>query len=256
MANARNAKSAREKAALLRQEEDRRQARRRNVTVAVSVVAVLAVVIGLTVLVRTLNNEQKAKEAAATAPPRNVVTNAAGASGYQYGKDSAKVSVTVYEDFICPACKNFENTNQAALHKYADEGKIKILYSPVGLLDDYSTTGYSTRAAAAAAAVLDVAPDKFMAYHDALFTAQPAEGGPGLPNTQLVDLAVQAGVDKTAVEQAITTQKFAGWVKKGYDHFTKTKKFSSTPTILIGDTKLDDYDPAKVTAAIENALKG
>ncbi|HEY6794535.1 MAG TPA: thioredoxin domain-containing protein [Kineosporiaceae bacterium] len=252
MGNARQAKNTREKAAQLRQEAERQQARRRNVTVAVSVLALLALIIGMTVLVRTLNAQQKRREAAAAAPPANLYTATDGLSGVLYGKPAATVTVTTYEDFQCPACQRFEETDSAMLRSYADQGKIKIVYRPVAILDRASTTNYSTRAGSAAAAVLNVAPDKYMAFHDALFKAQPEEGSAGLADAQLLDIAAQAGVPKAAVEQAITSQKFKGWLAKVTDDFTK--KYNSTPTILVNGTQITDYAPDKLKAAIDKAI--
>jgi protein-disulfide isomerase len=255
MGNARQAKSTREKAAQLRQDAERARMRQRNVVVAISTVAVVALIVGLTVLVRTLSAQQAAKEAAASAPPKNVYSDASGATGYLYGKDTAKVTVVAYEDFICPACKNFETLNTKTLRDYADAGKIKIIYHPVAILDNNATTPYSTRAASAVAAVMDVAPDKFIAYHDALFTGQPEEGGPGLSDAQLIDIAVQAGVTKTQVEAAINTRKFGGWVKKMSDDFTK-KYQPSTPTIVVNGQQLKSYAPDVVKAAVDKAIAG
>jgi protein-disulfide isomerase len=251
MGNARQAKNAREKAALLRQEEQRRQVRRRNLTIGVSTAAVLALVIGMTVLVRTLNNQQQAKKAAAAAPPANLYTATDGLSGVLYGKPTATATVTVYEDFQCPACKAFEEADQTLLRSYADQGKIKIVYRPVAILDRSSTTNYSTRAGSAAAAVLTIAPDKYTPFHDALFKAQPEEGSAGLPDSQLVDLAVQVGVPKATIEPLITTQKYSGWLTKVTSDFAK--KYNSTPTILLNGTQIKDYDPAKLKAALDKA---
>jgi protein-disulfide isomerase len=257
MGNARQAKSTREKAAQLRAEAERAQARKRNIVVAISLVVLIAAGIGGYVGIRTLQNNQKAKEAAASAPPANLYKASDGFTGVLYGKETAKVTVTIYEDFQCPACKAFEEADSATLRSYADQGKLKIVYRPVSILDRASSTNYSTRAGSAAAAVLNVAPDKYVAFHDALFQAQPAEGSAGLPDSQLVDIAVTAGVTKTQVEAAITTQKFKGWLSKATDDFSK-KGYTGTPTVLIADqqVKPSDYEPALFKALLDKAVAG
>jgi protein-disulfide isomerase len=209
-------------------------------------------VIGGTVLVRTLQRQQRAREAAASAPPANLYSGSDGQGGILYGKADAKVTVTAYEDFQCPACKQFEEADRTLLRSYADQGKIKILYKPVAILDDRSTTNYSSRSGSAAAVVLNVAPTLWIKYHDALFAAQPEEGSAGLPDAQLVDMAVSAGVTKAQVEAAITSHKYTGWMAKNTEDFSK--KYNSTPTILINGTKQDDYDPTKVKAALDKAI--
>jgi protein-disulfide isomerase len=253
MPNARAAKSTREKAAQLRLEEERRQARRRNITVAISTVVVLIIVIGAVVLFRTLKNQQDAKAAAAAAPPANLYTTSDGVRGVLYGKASAKVTVVQYEDFLCPACKAYEEADSALMRQYADQGKIKLVYVPVAILDNTSTNHYSVRAGSAAAAVLNVSPDKFIAYHDTLYANQPSESSSGLPDSTLVELATKAGVDATKVQAAINANTYSGWMTANTNDF-ESKYQPSTPTVLVGKTQLTDFDPTVVKTALDKAV--
>lgn len=255
MPNARNAKSTREKAAALRQEQERQASRRRRMTVGISVIAVLAVIIGGFVLVRTLKNQQDAKVAAAAEPPANLYTVPAadgGVSGALYGKPVAKVTVVTFEDFQCPICKEFEQTDSSMLRSYADQGKIKLVYRPVAILDSKSSTNYSTRSASAAAAVLNVAPDKFIAYHDALYAAQPDEGSAGLPDSQLVSMAVTAGVPQASISSAITNEQFQGFVTNVTNDFVA--KYTGTPTVLINGAQQQNLDAASLKTALDKAV--
>jgi len=303
MANARQAKSTREKAAALRLEQERAAARRRNITVAVSTVVVLVVLIGAYALIRTAKNQQDAKNAEASKPPTNLFTTTTGVEGYLYdsaisstspsaspstspsasgspstsaspsgsastspsaspspsatraataGKGTAKTTVVVYEDFLCPVCKQFEEADGAALRSYADEGKINLVYRPVAILASRTSTDYSTRAAAAFGAVVNAAPDRVSAFHDALFASQPEEGSAGLPDTQLVDMAVQAGVAKDKIEKDITQGTYKGWATKGTDDFTK--KYTGTPTVLINGNQVKSLDAATLKAELDKAI--
>lgn len=251
MANARTAKSTREKAAALRLEQERQAGRRRRLTVGVAVLLVLAVLIGAFVLVRTLKNQQDAKAAAASKAPAHLYTTGTGVTGVLYGKESAKVTVTMYEDFQCPNCKNFEDRDKALLRSDADQGKIKLVYVPVAILDT-PTKDYSTRAASAAAAVVNAAPDRFIAFHDALYAAQPAESSAGLSDSQLLDLAAQAGVDRSTVQAAVTGHAYSGWVTTVTNTFDQ--KYPGTPTVLINGTQAQSLDPTALQAAITAAV--
>jgi protein-disulfide isomerase len=254
MTNARTSKTTREKAAALRVEAERQAARRRTVTAGIAVLAVIIVAVGATVLVRSLKKQQDDKVAAATAPPANLYTSTGGAAGVLYGQASSKVTVDMYEDFMCPACKAFESADSGVLRKYADAGKLKLVYHPVAILDDRSTTNYSTRAANAAATVLATTPAKFIAFHDSLYANQPAENSAGLPDATLIDLAVKAGVDQAQISAPITSGKYSGWVTKVTSDFGK--KYNSTPTVLINGTQVPNLEPTALTAALDKAIAG
>ena len=198
MTNARTARSTREKAAALRAEAARREARRRSIVVTGVVAAVLAAVVGVFVLVTTLQRE--AGTAGGTATPAN-----AAAGSVAVGRADAPVTVVAYEDFQCPACKSFEDANGGQLATWVADGSVRVEYHPIAFLDRASTDDYSTRALNAAATVLDLAPDGFRQFHDALFAEQPAEGGPGLTDARLLELAVAAGAPGSRRRRRSTT---------------------------------------------------
>jgi protein-disulfide isomerase len=251
MVNARQAKTAREKAAAMRAEATRKESRRRAIAIVAAVVTVILVAVGAGVIIQIAKHNQEAKKAAASAPPANLTNDA-----FLAGNPSAKVTVTVYEDFICPACGNFEKLNSTQLAQWAKDGTAKVEYRPVAILDEQSSTEYSTRALNALAAVINAKPGSFAKFHELLFTNQPPEGGPGLPDSQLIEFAVQAGVDRAAVEGPINDRKYEGWTKKVTIAFTNKQKRPSTPTIAVNGKELPDYAPDKVKAAVEAAAKG
>lgn len=175
--------------------------------------------------------------------------------GILVGNTSAPVTVELYEDFICPACQRFETENAEQLAGWVDEGKVKVVYRPVSILDRQSTDEYSSRALNATAAVVNASPTAFVAFHEALFANQPAEGGPGLSDAKLVELAVAAGADKAVVEPAITERRFDGWGESVTEEFSK-KGFTGTPTVVIAGEPLQDWSSASLEAAVEAAAAG
>lgn len=133
--------------------------------------------------------------------PQVTPTPELGNVGIAAAASGQPVSVVIYLDFLCLFCKTFETSNGDALKQLAKDGKISLEYRPTGLLDQNSTTNYSSRAAAAAAAVANTAPDKYLDFFAKLYENQPAEGGAGLSNDQLKQYAKDLGVNiDTAVE--------------------------------------------------------
>ena len=250
MTNARQAKSAREKAAEMRAEAARQEARRRAIAVVAAVAAVLVLFVGAGVLIAYARHNQQVKTEAASQPPANLVDGAMAV-----GNAKAKVTIQMYEDFQCPVCKDFEQANAAQLAAWAADGTARLEYHPVAILDRYSSTNYSTRALNAAAAVFNVDPALFVKYHSLLYANQPAENSAGLPDSQLIDLAVQAGAQRTAIESPITTEKYKGWTLKVTDDFS-VKGLTGTPTVIVNGKQLADWSPAKLKAAVLAAAKG
>jgi protein-disulfide isomerase len=250
MVNARQARTAREKAAEMRAEAARKAARGRAIAIVSAVIAVIVVAVGAGIIIQMAKHNQDVKTAAAVAPPANLTNN-----GYLVGSPNAKVTIEVWEDFQCPACENFESLNGAQLKKWAADGTVKTEYHPVAILDRYSSTNYSTRSLNAFAAVINAKAAAVDKFHSLLFANQPAENTPGLPDSQLIEYAVQAGVDRASVENAITTLKYKGWTQTVTNEFSE-KGYTATPTILVNGKKVDDYAPDKIEALVEAAKKG
>lgn len=257
MPNARTAKSAREKAAEMRVEAERAAARKRAVIAGIAVLAVVLLAVGATILVRSLQKQKNDREAAATAPPANLFASGSPVGGgLLVGSTTAKVTVDIYEDFMCPVCHEFETADGPVLQKFRDAGTVKVVYHPVAILDRASAgTRYSTRAANAMAAVMNSSPDAATAYHGLLFENQPAEGGPGLPDETLLALAEKAGANRSAIQADVTNLRYEGWVTSTTDKFTKAFPPGGTPTVTINGEKVKDLAPASLTAALDAASK-
>lgn len=188
------ARAARERAA--------RKARTRN----------LAIILGL-VLVAGAVAFVVAQRSGSSGPDTTVATPAGVSVGGGFSYGTGPVKIQVWEDFQCPVCKNLEQTQGASLVKLAQENKATVVYSPIAILDG-SSQGYSTRAASAAYC----APaDKFKAFHDALYTNQPAEGGSGLPEKTVLDLAAKAGITGTAFTSCVADKTYGPLVQSQYD---------------------------------------
>ena len=259
MTNATSARTAREKAAQLRAEAEHASRRRRSRLVTAVVAAVVALAVGSVVVVQQARHDTVA---AAAAQPSGVPTHLladggiagvfAGAATPADGR--TPVTVELWEDLQCPACRAFEEAQHATLERWAKQGVIRLVYKPVAFLDRASTTGYSTRALIAAAAVVDSAPAAFPAFHDLLYAHQPAEGSAGLTDAQLVDYAVQAGAPRDAVASALATRRYQGWTVQRTEDFST--RYTSTPTVLVNGTVVAPDDPTSVisTASLRAAV--
>ncbi len=140
------------------------------------------------------------------------------------------VKVVIYIDFICPVCKSFETQYNELLTQQRNDGKITVEYRPLGFLDSRSTTNYSSRAANAAACVVNESPEKYKEFVDVLFERQPAEGGAGLPDSELKSIATDIGAQ--SIDTCVDEKTYRPYVK----HTTQEASIvgvTGTPTVFV-----------------------
>lgn len=242
-----NAQRAAARAAELRRRQQVEERRRNTLVVGAVVVLVLVAIGGIAFAVQSGRDTT----GQVSASPSAVVDRYA----LPLGAAGAPVTVEVYEDFLCPYCAQFEAETRDWLGRRAASGDVQVQYHVVSILSDYST-----RAANAAAVVLDTAgPEAAVRFHDLLYANQPPESGDGLSDGQLVDLAVQAGATRSEVEGPVENLEFEQWVRNATGAFSD-KGFTGTPTVLVNGEPISgasiDELAANTKAAVQQALQG
>ena len=170
------------------------------------------------------------------------------------GKDDAKVTLDIYEDFLCPYCGKFEQTYHQQIDQKIQAGAIKVRYHMLPLLNDRSDPpGYSLDAANAALLAADAG--KFVEFHNSLYAAgtQPQEGARGYDDDQLIKLGKDIGITSPAfaagiksnqydklVEQELQTAEKAPYLQQD---FGNGQVGFGTPTIANGQKIVDVSNP-------------
>ena len=148
--------------------------------------------------------------------------------GVGIGDPKAPVKVEVFEDFLCPYCRQFEETSRDDLRQAAIDGKAYVVYRPIAFLDEYST-----RSLNAFGVVLDTSGGAAaLSFHDLLFEHQPAEGGAMPDDEWLIDKAVEAGAEEDAIRPGIEDLSFKQWMINGNDDASQ-RGVNSTPTVFV-----------------------
>jgi protein-disulfide isomerase len=161
------------------------------------------------------------------------------------GKPTAPTTIDAYEDFLCPICGQFEAANFPAMEKQLEAGTIRVRYHLLNLLDARSTpAGYSTLAANTALAVAAAAPNKFVDFHDSLFSKQPEENGPGWTQAQLSNLAARLGVNGPAFDKVVTGDTYGARIQSNLsaaeaDPALQQQGGFGTPTIVANGAIID-----------------
>ena len=164
-----------------------------------------------------------------TAQPTSVAKpEAIGVEASASGKPA---QVVVYLDFMCPACNGFEKNYGPELDQMRNEGKVTVEYRPLPFLDRFSSgTNYSSRAAAAAACVVDKSPEKYKAFVDSLYANQPAENSKGLDNATLQKFATEAGA--ADISSCVSEKTYRPYVAYG-GALAGAAGVNATPTVFV-----------------------
>ncbi|WCD85929.1 hypothetical protein KPP03845_102270 [Streptomyces xanthophaeus] len=240
-----------------RERQKTRDKRRRTLVVSAAVVGVLglAAVVGL-IAANAGKSGDSAKDGPVVAP--------SGASGkdalaIQTGKGEAKSTLTVWEDFRCPACKAFEDNYRDTIHDLEAKGLLKVDYHLVTLIDGNMGGSGSLKSANAAACAQDAG--KFTAYHDVLFQNQPQEVDDAYgKDAKLLELAGKVdGLDTPAFRSCVADGTHNSWVGKSQEAF-RAGKFRGTPTVLLDGKDIfadqaNPLTPQKLKAQVEAAAK-
>lgn len=254
-------KNRREAAAAARaasQSGEKRRERAIRIVGAVTVLVVVAGIIGIAVVAKSTDTTgtlvTATADPAAAIPAGVYPTGDVNEYGVPYNASATGVPVlTIWEDFQCPSCANLEETNGAGIVQLADEGKIQLVWRPTTFLDLRVGNDASTRAVAAWGCAVDA--DKTLEYHDVVYKNQPEIEGDGYSDEQLLTFAADAGIAGPALDtftQCLADRTYVGWAANSYDTFLKSN-VPGTPAGFLNGTPLDNAvlaDPVALAAAV------
>ncbi len=234
--------------------EAERADRKRKIAIQAGVAVVLIALIaaiGVGIAMRGDDGPAATPSIPAPADPGAVTGSLTDSGAVRVGKPDAKVTVRVVADLQCPACKNFEAAYGPLLEDAVNNGTAAVEYNIISFLDRASTNQYSSRAANAAYCVAEQDPAEFQGWLSSMYAQQPAEGGPGHTDEQLVRIAVDAGYG----------DEVAGCVEDGtYAQFVADKTqavfgegVNSTPSVFVDGTQIA---PNELEQAIAKAAAG
>ncbi|HEV8557455.1 MAG TPA: thioredoxin domain-containing protein [Actinophytocola sp.] len=167
------------------------------------------------------------------------------------GKDDAKVTIDIYEDFLCPVCRAFEQANASAIEQKVSDGSLRVRYHMVTILNNRSDPpGYSLDSANAALCVADAG--KFPAYHASLYGNQPEEGARGYDKTQLAKLGTDLGITAPDLKSCIDSGRYNADVQSATNQAVQTPYLQQdggfgTPTVAVGQRVVSISDPNWLT---------
>lgn len=214
-----------------------------NNAIGIWIVGIAAAVVLVVVLAVALNSRQATVAVQAPDVPvewlnRNVM-----------GDPNAPVTVQMWEDFLCPACRQWTATIEPQLiEEYVKPGQVKLEFR------QFPLSGHSPGSNMAAMASLCAADqDAFWTYHNRLFAAQD-RGQAGYVLDALVQYADELGLDSRAFLQCMSGQQYRDEQAASANQALQMG-LNATPSILVGNTQMaNPFDYNELKSAIDSQL--
>lgn len=201
----------------------------RTVAIVSAVVAVLALVGGIFWMMQASEEAAQTKHLGTPLTLERVDANTVVLST----KTDAPL-LDVFEDPMCPYCRQFESQHGADLIKAAEDGEVQLQINQVNILDKQSDTGNYSSRVGGAYDVLAKQGDAsaYLRFHDWVYKNQPSEG------TSLKDEKIIEGLrDAGATEETIAAYQKQEWVeeylKAAADSWTYVQENAEQPGVPV-----------------------
>lgn len=153
-------------------------------------------------------------------------------------------TLSIYEDFQCPACQQFEATHGEAISSLYENPNVVVEYTQVTMLDRGGQSDFSARTTNASMCVAEnTATDgdwmPWITFHNSLYeylnTNNVSRSGPS--NSRLIELANEAGA--TDVTECIENQDFGQWIDRKSNETQQNPAFQGTPTVMLNGAPIN-----------------
>ena len=140
-------------------------------------------------------------------PPVAEIPFGAVADGRTLGNADAKVTIEIWSDFQCPACRAFAvNLEPRTITDYVVTGKVKLVYHDAAFQGQKSRSPYDESVEAAAAARCAADQGLFWKMHNWLFANWNGENQGAFAAARLSAIATAAGLDMTQYNACMATR--------------------------------------------------
>jgi len=206
--------------------------------------AVVVVAIGALIIVNNRSQAQvSTPPVTSSLPPELVARNIKGSP-------DAKVVITEFSDFECPACKSFATgTAKIIEEEYIKTGLVRFEYKHLPLPQHEPSASNAANAAECAAD-----QGKFWEMHDYLFQEQGKQGANTFTQIRLKTMASELGLNSSEFDQCLSRQTHAQTVQQDVAE-SRQLRVNSTPTIYVNGQRVANPSLTELRSAIDAALQ-
>ena len=211
-----------------RERMQRQQRRQRLITIGV-----ITVVAGLLVLAVIWPQIRPAGEIITVTPAA-----LPEADGLSLGNPNAPVTIDVFEDFQCPACKRFtENTELLVIENLVANGPARYVFHNYPFLDGNGAGSNGESDQAANAAMCANEQDKFWEMHSILYANWNGENQGAFSTRRLQAMAESIGLDMEAFNSCFSAKKYEAEIQADFE-LGRQMGVSGTPTVFVNGQRV------------------
>ena len=177
-------------------------------------------------------------------------------NGLSLGNASVPVTIDVFEDFQCPACKFFtENVEPLVVQNLVASGKARYVFHQYSFIDGPGAGNGGESDQAANASMCANEQGKFWDMHAILY-ANSEENQGAFTKPRLQAMAQSIGLDMQAFNSCLSDNKYQKEIQADFDLGQKMG-VNGTPTVLVNGKqagqpgKIATYD--EIAQAVEQA---
>lgn len=241
--------ASKSKRQLIREQRLKRKRRQRLITILV-VTGVALIVVALLVYPSLMN---------AVTPVGDIVMITPKArpqpDGTAMGDQDAPVLIEVWEDFQCPACRNFSLEVEALIaENYVAPGKVRYVFRQYPFLDERVPSNESQQSANASMCASE--QDRFWDYHDMLFANWNSENEGAFSDKRLVAFAESLSLDMDQFNACFRANRYRAEINQDKADGQQVG-VSGTPSVFVDGLQLTPgYVPSyqEVSDAVEAAI--
>lgn len=168
-----------------------------------------------------------------------------------WGDAQAPLTVFLFADYQCPFCARYETEGplDRFLAKWVETGQVRIVYKDLAFVSADSIV-----AAEASQVVWAMAPQRWHEWNRHIFENQGQERSGWASRDGIVALTqAWGGVDMMEFTQRLDAREFRAEVEEDNQE-ARRGGISSTPTMVVGNHRLNALDEPAVDAAVREAL--
>ena len=219
------------------EKKSKRQERRekmRNEAQRNRLVMIGLIVAGATLLILAVAfTQKKAVESVIAITPVDLPN----ANGQTIGDPSAKVTIDVFEDFQCPACKQFsEQIEPLVIQNLVNTGKAKYVFHNYPFIDGDTTASGGESDQAANAVMCANEQGKFWDMKSIMFTNWNGENQGGLRNTRLEAMADSIGLNMTDFNNCFDANTYKNDIQADFD-LGQQMGVQGTPSVFVNGAR-------------------
>jgi protein-disulfide isomerase len=185
--------------------------------------------------------------------PATTIPPGIATSGRTIGDPNAPVTLDVWIDYQCPACRVLHQESlPLVIDTYVKPGKVRIVYHDFLVIDSNVGGHESLDAANAARCAAD--QGKFAAYQDWLFANQGQEGSGAFSTARLEEMARRAGLDTTTFQPCVENGTHGAEIQA--ESSAVPSSANAVPAVFVNGTSAPNPTYDGIVTAIEAALRG